>query len=304
MLRTYLAAYTTPLTDKTGYRWVWRHQKIPDQLLGAFYSKIKKPTDVARWSANELHGGLASVDSEWCAAYRFLDAGRDALGRQGRVFLIAGFFRSNELPQLDLRGILESPLFCTPLDIPPQRMEIDLPTVTTRCPDDLLRKLRAHSTVEVDGVECVNQLAAACAELANRSDFSLQVNGEPARLICALSVSPSTAIEPKPLPLPNPTTKPTADAKPNGPNHLSVNWMLVVIAGVAGLIVGGALGYRFGSRQSQRPIEVFPPPIPEYQSEVGESPASKSKIPVPIPVERPPNPIQRPPKLQHQPVDQ
>ena len=194
MPKLYLAAYTTPLQEKTGYRWIWRHQNISDQLLGVLYNKIKKPTDVLRWSSNELHGGLTFVDSEWCAVFRFLNAGRDALGRQGRFFLTAGFLRSNELSQLDLLQALESPLFSTPLESPVQRMELDLPPVSTHCPDELLRNLREVSMVEVVGVENVNELAAAGAKLAGGSDFSLQVNGESMHMVCSVSVS-SPAVE-------------------------------------------------------------------------------------------------------------
>ena len=272
MLRTYLAAYTTPLTDKTGYRWVWRHQKIPDQLLGAFYSKIKKPTDVARWSANELHGGLASVDSEWCAAYRFLDAGRDALGRQGRVFLIAGFLRLNELPQFDLRQVLESPAFSMPLDLPPQRLELDLPAASLRCSKEVLTKLKNNSHIEVVGVDNIGQLVAACATLAGEMSFDLKVDGAPARLVSNLSIQP--LLEPSPMPSPLP---------PDGPevgNGVIVTpardqWMWTIGGLIVGLLIGAAIGYKVGHRGSRGiPVEQYPYETPQLNGSSSDAPNS------------------------------
>jgi hypothetical protein len=208
MVKLLLAAYTTPATGPQGFRWIWRSPSLSDSILNSVYSSIKKPSDIARWVSGEIHGGLISADAEWCAIYRFLNAGRDSLGRQGRLFLTAGFLRFNELPQLDLRAALESPVFSTPLDVAPQRAELDLPSVSVRCPKDLLDQLRAHSLIETTGGKRINELTAACAQVGRTTNFNLELNGEPGRIACVLFVSLPVLAEKKE------DAKPTASVLP------------------------------------------------------------------------------------------
>lgn len=227
----FLAAYTTLPAEPPGYHWIWRHAAIPERMPEALYSKLSKPLDVAGWSPDEVHGGVVSMDSEWCAVYRFLNAGRDAAGRLGRFFLIAGFLRRNDLAGVDVRQVLESPLFSTPLDFQPQYMEITSPSVATQCDNGVLQQLRNTTAVDRVGAEHINPLVSACAALNDRSEFSLQINGSAANLVCNLvliHVAPEQSPEP-----------PVIGGSPVLPK---LPWKLMLIALIMGLVAGFSLG--------------------------------------------------------------
>jgi hypothetical protein len=70
--------------------------------------RLDNPNSVA---AHYLWGGVARVDDEYIAAYRFADGGRDWHGRTGRFVLMAAFVNAGEAAGKDLTPLLLLPEF-------------------------------------------------------------------------------------------------------------------------------------------------------------------------------------------------
>ena len=112
-IRCLLAAFDQSHLSADGTYWSWRHPEIPREILDRFYYDFAAkhwPTLDAE-PEEAFRGGCARVDARWLSWYRFLNGGRDKMGRPGRYVLVAAFVETQAGGLQDYLGLLQSPLF-------------------------------------------------------------------------------------------------------------------------------------------------------------------------------------------------
>jgi hypothetical protein len=176
MSAIYLAAYTSSKSDKSGYRWVWSNPILGEALLSHCLAKIEKPSDVERWPAQHIHGGLLTCDENWLVLYRFLNGGRDALGRLGRFFLASGFIRRDEVSPFNIREALNSPAFSTISDDSPVT-----PSMEVAFAPDLEADQEGLNAASIEshlnGWPEINRKALGLMRAGGAPDFHLSITG-------------------------------------------------------------------------------------------------------------------------------
>jgi len=175
----YLAAYTSPVSGKAGYRWIWRHPVLSEALCMACYTHIEKPADVAFWSSHHFNAGFFRYDQNWLVVYRILDAGRDSLGRLGRFFLIVGLIRREEVLPFSLERLLKSPPFSTVSEEVRVKSDLEIEIEGTVYTKQLTNLYIANAiSGEFYNWGKIDQVAIDCMNLGGGRPFHLKIEGK------------------------------------------------------------------------------------------------------------------------------
>ena len=195
-MRCYLAAFDQAHLSADRTYWTWHHPDLSMHVLDNFlYDCATKhwPDEAAPIAAIRIRGGFASVDRNWFCWYRFLEGGRDKVGRPGRVVLLAAFVRALDHRDLDWSGVLESPQFnevavqvATKCPVPvPDSMELTWDPMPV-FPDvndgsNILDEKRA----DFEGPSAVQTALVACSRLPSefRIDCSLNRGSDGDRVV-------------------------------------------------------------------------------------------------------------------------
>lgn len=176
-----LAFYTSPSEGRIGYCWVWTDPGIPAGLPERLYSALRKPLTTSVLST-ALNAGVISLGDAWCAVYRWIDAGRDAAGRSGKLGLIAAFLPRSHLQGLDLLAVLNAGPFATATEVQPAATVMPVPRFPAPPPPvkpgpDLKR--------ELPGLHSYPELLASAAAFVT-GGFLLEVEKGPRGESCRL----------------------------------------------------------------------------------------------------------------------
>ncbi len=113
-MRCFLAAFDQAHRAADGSYWTFRHRNVPEPVLDALYYDFA----AKRWpevgtpiTCDDLRGGCARVHEDWVCWYRFIDGGRDTVGRQGRYVLLTAFIEQIHHQGRDWSGVLQSQKF-------------------------------------------------------------------------------------------------------------------------------------------------------------------------------------------------
>lgn len=111
--RCLLAAFDQAHLNSDGTYWSWRHADLTLDILDAFYYDFaaKHWPTLDTPPEESFRGGCARVDARWLCWYRFLEGGRDKVGRPGRYVVVAAFVESSSGDFQDCLGLLQSPFF-------------------------------------------------------------------------------------------------------------------------------------------------------------------------------------------------
>ena len=181
------AFYTSPSAAEIGYRWVWADPEIPAELLAHLYSSLTKPLTVSG-NSSTMNGGLISLGDFWCAAFRWVDAGRDAVGRAGKLGLVAAFLPRNQLAGLDLLALLNGDAFARPTEEHPPSTSAPIPRFPT---PPLSMKPIPWMKRELPGLHSYPELLATAAALTIGA-FLLELQRDSRGEFCRLTTHESS----------------------------------------------------------------------------------------------------------------
>lgn len=109
-----LALYDPGAPPRAGSHWSWHAPELSAALLDRFFYDIAnkhRPEHPNSLAPDHVWGGVARVNAEFMAAYRFVNGGRDGQGRPGRYVLIAAFAAATDAVGKDLTPLLQSHAF-------------------------------------------------------------------------------------------------------------------------------------------------------------------------------------------------
>jgi hypothetical protein len=179
-MRAYLAGYTSPKIGKSGYCWVWRHPVLNEPLCMKCYAALTKPHNIASWSEENFQGGLLGYDQNWLVAYRFLNAGRDSLGRLGRFFLVVGFVRRDGAEPFSIRDALHSDAFSSISESAPEVMSLSISEFSTKSerPEEASPIPPDGGSTELKGWAEIDRAGLGCIGATTPRHFHLEIVGK------------------------------------------------------------------------------------------------------------------------------
>lgn len=176
----YLSAYDPAHQSPSGDYWVWHHDAIPHQLLDTFYydyAQSSLPNSPNLITPEDLYGGCVLLNTDWVCWYRFINGGRDNLGRPGRCIILCAFGRRSEQIGHDSVDVFDTPAFRVLTDkipvcpLPTQdRLIVEIPTKSPCAPpstqlvDDLSFRFYALR----QQAKAFSELGAVVAQFAGR----------------------------------------------------------------------------------------------------------------------------------------
>jgi hypothetical protein len=192
IMRSLLAAFDQAHLSSDRTYWTWRHPELPLRVLDAFYydhAAMHLPSDVNPIAPTCVYGGCGSVGGEWICWYRFVDGGRDKVGRPGRCVLLAAFVKRDDHRDRDWSEVLCSAAFqeiaaaaptkC-PLPTPASlELEWDPPPVVEDASAKIKELLRIGH-VRLESAIALQQLSAICGAIPTGrglDGFFIRTNG-------------------------------------------------------------------------------------------------------------------------------
>ncbi len=178
-MKLLLAAYTTPGTGALGYRWVWNDPNILAVVLNDIYNSIATSIpDVSSLALNDISAGIICIEKRRLAIYRFLNGGRDAIGREGRVFLICGILDIADASNLNLYEVLNRPEFCTIRDIIPSSTFIECNVEPTgELSASEIQHLKADNELRMSGVESLKKVMSVFKSYSAFATINISITG-------------------------------------------------------------------------------------------------------------------------------
>ncbi len=144
------------------------------------YAMLTKPHNIASWSDENFQGGLLGYDQNWLVAYRFLNAGRDSLGRLGRFFLVVGFVRRDGVEPFRIRDALHSDAFSRISESAPEVMSLSISDFSAKSETP-----GGGATISVNGGSTerkgwaeIDRAVLVCMGAASPRHFHLQIVGK------------------------------------------------------------------------------------------------------------------------------
>ena len=198
-MKIFLAAYTSPASGELGYRWIWKDPGISDSLLNSLYSSVSTSIpDVSILLLDDLAAGVITPEKERVAIYRFLNGGRDAIGREGRFFLICGIADISDAPSVDLRELFDRPEFCTVRDIRPASTFIECASSAHELTLYEIGYLKENHTLELSGPSCMSKAMYALNISKNFADTSMSITGKMDNVLIKIKTQ-SRSVAPTPI---------------------------------------------------------------------------------------------------------
>ena len=284
---TLLALYDPATGTPQGDYWAWRHPGIPSALPETLFNNLaasREPTTPIGSEAAEI--GFASIDTNWCAWYRFYFGGEI---RRKRHILACAFIRRSDLQPSATLGpweayplaeLAEKAIRHCPLP-PPNTLEAEWSPPLAHPNATLLAKWKRGGDWVYEGLDYAQQTLAACSLLPQSQAFHCRISQRANSTRVALTIRNETATEqippapkppnqppskpPAPFPQPRPQPLPRGVIPPAKPVYHSI-WPVILrnhaVWALLLVLLATSAGYVAGRRSTAQSPYRTPPTFP------------------------------------------